>query len=89
VGQAAQNIGNIASGVATGLGSAITSGISYLGWKGAEQSQTGQMGGKMQGFGSDTYSQYMGGGGGSSTNYAPPGGYQQTDSGYYNNSSHG
>jgi hypothetical protein len=77
MGSAAQGLGTIASGV----GSAITSGISYLGWKGgSQQAPTGNQGGKMTGFGSDNYQGYMGGGAGpgnyagGSSIYNPPGG---------------
>jgi hypothetical protein len=67
--QAAQAIGTIASGA----GSVISTGISYLGFKGKEVSPN--MPGKMQGFGSDSYQGYMGSGG--STAYDPPMGGNQ------------
>ncbi len=63
-----------AGSVISGASSVLTTGISYLGWKGTEQPK-GYTGGttKMMGFGSeDSYSGYMGGSG--NTNYAPPGG---------------
>lgn len=66
-----------AGNVISGASSVLSSGISYLGWKGAEQQPKGYTGGttKMMGFGSnDSYSGYMGGTGSGSTNYAPPGG---------------
>lgn len=73
-------VGGLVSGAGTvisGASSVLSTGISYLGWKGTEQSK-GYTGGtsKMMGFGSnDNYSGYMGGtGSGGGTNYAPPGG---------------
>ena len=77
---AVSGLGGLVSGagnVISGASSVLSTGISYLGWKGAEQPK-GYTGGttKMMGFGSnDSYSGYMGGSGsGGSTNYAPPGG---------------
>ena len=72
IGAAAQGIGSIATGVASGVGSAITTGISYLGWKGNQQGPPS--GTKMTGFGSDSYSGGSGAYQGGSSIYNPPGG---------------
>ena len=84
IGQAAQGLGV----VATAAGSVIQSGISYLGWKGAEQ--TPQQHSKMQGFGSETYSPHGFSSGSGSTAYNPPGGYSNySESNQYNQLSFG
>lgn len=64
-----------AQGVGVVLGSYISAGASYLGWKGGEKGPSGYTGSSMQGFGSDSYQGYMGASGGySGNNYDPPGG---------------
>lgn len=73
IGNAVGALGTVASGV----GSVLSSGMSYIGsFRGGQQAPDNQPG-KMMGFGSDSYQGYMGGGGGGS-NYAPPGGGPQS-----------
>ena len=66
--------------VATGVGSVLSTGISYIGsFRPGQQAQPDNPS-KMMGFGSDSYQGYMGSGssGGYSSNYAPPGGQQSS-----------